>query len=414
MLKKRVVAAAAVALLAGGASAVEVNPGAKGEFLIAPMSMVAGQWESELRLTNTDTVNSVVVKVAYHEFERSNEVLDFLVFLSPGDVWRGAAVKNADGTFGIRSADDSSLVVPSAGGNGCPDAVATSVGFTPDVIHSSRPADFTYVNVFQARTFNLGAAPVAKSAILAAYSNACNNPAANPITAALTSNAVTGDLTMSNAANGNVMSLPLTAMAFYDNAAYHIVGQPTILASNPTNTLAGTSKSLVEDAIWANDFVIPYNVTAGNSTFATVTFPTKETFLGAATGGQYFNTITTPTVAITVRDEQERVIGTTGCFKSPCPITPSNSLPNELNVIAVTGGTGANTAGTLFTGAFTRGWVNLNIQPKVSTARSEANYNNFGQSGAPALVTYINWSNVGNSLQGVWNYAAKTMIPDAN
>ena len=117
MFKKRVVAALSAALLAGSAAAVELSTGEKGEVLIAPMIMAAGGWESELRVTNTDTLNSAVVKVVFHEPGRSAEVLDFFIFLSPGDVWRGTAVKNADGTIGVNSTDGSSLMVQAAGQN---------------------------------------------------------------------------------------------------------------------------------------------------------------------------------------------------------------------------------------------------------------------------------------------------------
>lgn len=417
MLKKRVVAAVAAALVAGGVSAVEVNPGGKGEVLLAPMVMVAGGWESELRIINTDTVNSVVAKVAFHKAERSEEVLDFLVFLSPGDVWRGTAVKNADGTFGVRSTDESSLVVPVAGAVGCPAATAQSVGFDPMVIKSSVPADFTYVKVFQSRLVTgLGAAPVAKSAILTAYSTACN--AGTPITAADTANVLTADVTLSNAANGNMLRLPMTALANYNNSAYQRIGFPSTFAGNPTNAdaLGTTTKARVEDALWATDFAVPYDVTSGSTTFATVTFPTKETFISSA-GTQYAGFLPggrAPNVAMQIRNEQEDLIGTAGCIVSPCAVNPANTLPNELNVLAVTGGSGTNTASQVFTSTFTRGWVNMSIEPSASTARGEANYNNFGTAGAPALVTVINWVTRGTSLQGSWTYAAKTQAPDNN
>ena len=81
MFKKRVVAALSAALLAGSAAAVELGAGQKGEVLIAPMIMAAGGWESELRVVNTDVLNSAVVKVVFHEPARSAEVLDFLLHL---------------------------------------------------------------------------------------------------------------------------------------------------------------------------------------------------------------------------------------------------------------------------------------------------------------------------------------------
>lgn len=417
MLKKRVVAAVAAAFVAGGVSAVEVNPGGKGEVLLAPMVMTAGGWESELRIVNTDTVNSVVAKVAFHAAGRSEEVLDFLIYLTPGDVWRGTAVKNADGTFGIRSSDDSSLVVPVSGGAGCPAATAQSTGFDPAVIKSSVPADFTYVKVFQSRVISgLGAAPVAKSALVSAYAAACN--AGTPITAADTRDVLTGDVTLSNAANGNVLRLPMTALAGYNNAAYQKVGAPSTFAGNPTvaDGVPGTPKARVEDALWASDFVIPFDVSAGSQTYATVTFPTKETFIGSA-ASQYTGFLPggrAPNVAMQIRNEAEEVIGTAGCIVSPCPVTPANTLPNELNVLQVSSGTGANSASQVFTQSFSRGWINMQIEPDTSKARSTLNYNNFGSLGAPALVTVINWVTRGNSLQGTWMYAPKTQNPSNN
>lgn len=431
MLKKRVVAAVAAALMAGGASAVGVNPGNKGEVLIAPMVMVGAGWESEIRLVNTDTVNSTVVKLSFHERLESAEVLDFLVYLSPGDVWRGTAKKQTDGKFGIDSDDDSSLYVSTAGANRCPAGTATSVGFTADKVKSSVPSDFTYLTVFQARTFDpattvtinnavqaLGNAPVDKAKILKAYSDACNNAAANPITTALTNNAVAGDVTMRNTANGNVLSLPMTALDNYNNSVYHKVGVYTAFDSNSTNAdaLGTTSKARVEDALWANDFVIPFNLTAGNMTYATVTFPTKETYLKNFTKSQYFPFVANaiPQVSLVARNEKEETIAQTGCFVSPCAVDPTNSLPWELNVLGLSTASGTGSSSQVNTSGFERGWVSLNIQALNSTFRSAQNYNNFGDFGAPALVTVIQWEQKGSSLQGAWSYAAKTQMPTAD
>lgn len=417
MLKKRVVAAVAAALMAGGVSAVQVNPGDKGEVLLAPMVMVGGSWESELRLINTNTTDSVVAKVAFHAAGRSEEVLDFYVFLSPGDVWRGTAVKNPDGKFGIKSSDDSSLVVevPNlTSGASCPLPVARSVGFDPLVMNSTVPQDFTYVKVFQSRVIKgLGAAPVAKAAILSAFSKACTDGA--PVAV---NNDLTGDVTLSNALNGNVLRLPMTALQDYRNGADQFLGRASTFAFPSANTTA--TKAQVEDALWASNFVIPYNVSNGNFTYATVTFPTKETFINAA-ASQYFpaNRATqTPQIGIDVRNEAEQTLTpppSLTCIKSPCdevPLTPANSLANELNVIQVASGAGTSSSSVIRTENFTRGWVNLRISPIASTSASSVNYNNQGDLGAPALVTVIDWSVSGNGLQGSWKYAPKSQNPN--
>ena len=414
MFKKRVVAALSAALLAGSAAAVELGAGQKGEVLIAPMIMAAGGWESELRVVNTDVLNSAVVKVVFHEPARSAEVLDFFIFLSPGDVWRGTAVKNADGTIGVRSSDDSSLMVQAAGANpNCLQPAATATGFNPATVKTTVPVDFAYVNFFQARTFPGAGDGVAvtKANILSAYSTACL--ANTPITAADTTNGLTGDVTLSNATNGNVLRLNMTALPNVDNNVYHGLANYTGFSTVTSNNHLGVIKSRVEDAIWAQNYAFPYDVTAGNQTFGTVTFPTKEAIL-LSPATQYTPFPGSPTVALRIRDEAEQVIGVAGCQVSPCPVTPANSLPNELNVVEIRGGSGTNSPSQLFTGDFTRGWVNMNVQAVASTTRSNAAWNNFGVSGAPALATTIQWTQRGSSLQGVWNYAPRSYTPGAN
>ena len=430
MFKKRVVAALSAALLAGSAAAVELSAGEKGEVLIAPMIMAAGGWDSELRVTNTDTLNSAVVKVVFHAPGRSEEVLDFFIFLSPGDVWRGTAAQNDDGTIGVTSADGSSLMVQAAGQNSnClqPTAVGNP-GFNPAVVKTTVPLAFAYVNFFQARTFpgNGDGAAISKANILAAYSAACL--AGAPITAADTSNGLAGDVTMSNASNGNILRLNMTALANVKNNQYHGLANYTGFHTVTSNNHLGVIKSRVEDAIWAQNYAFSYDVTGGNQTFGTVTFPTKEAIIFDLTGqtttqyAPFLNPANpqlqipqgSPTVGLRIRDEEEQVIGVAGCQVSPCAITPSNSLINELNVVEVRSGSGQNSSSQMFSGNFTRGWINMAIQADASDTRSNAAWNNFGVNGAPALATTIQWTQRGTALQGVWNYAPRTYTPGAN
>ena len=411
MFKKRVVAALSAALLAGSAAAVELSAGEKGEVLIAPMIMAGGGWESELRVVNTDVLNSAVVKVAFHAPGRSEEILDFLIYLSPGDVWRGTVVKNANGHLGVNSADGSSILANETGGCPVPPAVATS--FNSNTVQTTVPADFAYVNFFQARTFpgNGDGAVISKAAILAAYSAAC--VAGTPITPADTHNLLAGDVTLSNAQNGNILRLNLTALSNVNNNQYHVATRYTGFSNITSNNHLGVIKPFVEDALWAQNFAVPFDVTAGNQTFATVTFPTKEAVL-LSPATQYAPFPGSPTVGLRIRNEEEEVIGVAGCLVSPCAPTQTNSLPNELNVVELRSGAGENTASVLHTRDFGRGWVNVNIQGDVSDTRSNPAWNNFGVLGAPAIATTIQWSQRGGSLQGVWNYAPRTYTPGAN
>lgn len=406
-MKKKSLAALIGAMLVGSsAMAVEVSDGGKGDVLIAPMFMTGGGWTSELKVINTNTTDSAVAKVVFHAPTNSAELLDFLIYLTPGDVWVGTVAQAADGTVSVTSTDDSSIRVADAAG--CPSA--TGAGATTSAPFAANfSVNFTsgYVNVFQTRMIRgTVPTPYSKAALVAAYSAAC--VAGTPITAALTDNVLTGSLKLSNPLNGNILNLPMTALANYDNNTYHSVGRYTGFFAN----VAGSTKAMVEDAMWSSDIVFPYNNANGQYTFGTITFPTKEAFYApSASGSQYSPFPGTPVAAYTVRDEQENSLTTTGCSISPCPVDTPNSLPHELNIISIANGDGTSTAGQLFTKSFTKGWVNASVQAEASDTRSKVANNNFSISGFPALATYIQWEYVGNSLQGSWNYAPKTFTP---
>jgi hypothetical protein len=417
MLKKKVLAAALGAMMiSSSAFAVELAPAGKGDLLIAPFFMTAGGWQTELKVINTNTTDSAVAKVVFHAPDNSAEILDFLIFLSPGDVWTGKVVTNADGSIGVTSDDDSSIVTTTLA-NKCPDTTG-SVGFDPTRAKFTVPVGTGYVTIFETRMIRgLGAAPVAKSAILASYSASCTAAATagvSDLVNSSTDNVLTGSVTLRNpSSQGDELSLPMTALANYNNYTYHSVGALTAFANNA----AGSTKAQVEDAIWASNFVIPYNNAAGQYTYGIVTFPTKETYNGsAATQYSAFGAgAGSPTVSYAVRNEQENVLGTVGCSFSPCAPGSTLRLPNEVNLVSIaTGGSiSSSTNALVYTQTYTKGWVNADIQTEASDTPSNVNYNNFGMMGAPALTSYLIWNATSGGLKGAWMYSPATFTPGA-
>jgi len=412
MLKKSIAAAVGAMLVAGSASAVEWSPGGKGDLLMAPLVMTGGGWSTEMKVINNSATDSAVAKVVFHGPGISEEVLDFLIFLSPGDVWTGTVVRNADGSVGVSSADPSSVRFQVSNTNGCPVAGTNTSGFDPAVAKFTTPHPIVYANIFQSRMIRgLGAAPVAKSAIFARYAELCANAANNPITANDTDNVLSGTVTMANPLNGNKLTLAMTALANYDNRFYLTPAFFTGLATNP----AFSTKQQVEDALWSSNFTLPFSNAAGNLTYATVTFPTKETFNNSL-NSQYAPFPGPVPVSFAVRNEEEEILGVTEaprCSFSPCPVLTQPTaprLPNELNVIAIASGGvfGDSTGSQINTQTFTKGWVNLGIATDVSDTAGNARWNNLGAAGSPALVTYINWDFASGSLQGTWQYAPKS------
>lgn len=89
---------------------VKQAPNGKGDLIIFPMYFTApGGWETKVSVVNTSEVYSVIAKVVFRSHKYSQELLDFLIYLSPTDVWTGT-VKNSGTSTVIYSEDDSMLV----------------------------------------------------------------------------------------------------------------------------------------------------------------------------------------------------------------------------------------------------------------------------------------------------------------
>lgn len=123
-MKKKLIAvgvAASLGAMSGVASAaMQMNQGGLGNITVLPYYSVQGGNNTLISITNTDTADGKVVKVRFRGAEWSDDVFDFQIFLSPGDVWTGAV--SANGTVAkMTSASDKTCVLPasvsSASGN---------------------------------------------------------------------------------------------------------------------------------------------------------------------------------------------------------------------------------------------------------------------------------------------------------
>ena len=82
-----------------------VTDGGTGHNLIVPYFTVQDGNMTVIHLTNTDTVNGKAVKVRFRGAQNSDDLLDFQVLMSPGDVWTAAVTAAADGTAQLSTAD---------------------------------------------------------------------------------------------------------------------------------------------------------------------------------------------------------------------------------------------------------------------------------------------------------------------
>ena len=111
-MKKNVLALSITAALVGltggahamtntpaGASATvsEFNGAGIGHKLIVPYFSTQNNNNTLLNITNTDTANGKAVKVRFRSAANSDDIFDFQVFLSPGDVWTAQINQGLDG-----------------------------------------------------------------------------------------------------------------------------------------------------------------------------------------------------------------------------------------------------------------------------------------------------------------------------
>lgn len=415
MFKKRYVAAAACALaMVGTANAVYVNPQGLGDFLIGPGYFIGGGLNTDLKVINTSNTESVVAKVVFRHPVTSQEILDFMIYLSPSDVWTGnVSCLQADAAGNceisrVFSTDDS-IQLPMQEGFASADR---------PFIYDVNVADFQqtkrlplpnqgYFEVEMSRALSVAnrATGIAEPGVskVDIYNAHRRSPAQVGVDE--TPDTLLGMVTVN--AGANRASLPMLALAGYDNAIR--------LNTNDESGLgriggAHTPIADVEEALWTNNFAVPYTVAQGQSSLLTFTFPTKLTFLnwnwalGAfqpspvdPLGRQYgLKFVTQPQVCLTapeVFNNSENVI-------RPNISPRGSSCVNEFDIRSFGAGVGFN----INTHEFTEGWVRLGFeQPLFAAAQvaKPADTKHAGKAGVPAIVTYMEIG--ANGIR--WSYA---------
>lgn len=95
---------------ASTATKFAVSEGGSGHILLVPYFTSQEKNMSVIHVVNTDLNNGKAVKVRFRGAANSDDLLDFTVFLSPGDVWTGAVQANEDGSY-FRT-NDGSCTIP--------------------------------------------------------------------------------------------------------------------------------------------------------------------------------------------------------------------------------------------------------------------------------------------------------------
>lgn len=110
-MKKNVLALSIAAMIGGlgfagsASAALSVTESGSGHMLLVPYYTAQNGNMSVFHVVNTDTSNGKAVKVRFRGAANSDDVLDFQVFMSPGDVWTAAVTQGADGVANLVTAD---------------------------------------------------------------------------------------------------------------------------------------------------------------------------------------------------------------------------------------------------------------------------------------------------------------------
>lgn len=153
--KKILVSSVAAATIASSLSANVIQSAEQtGNYLVFPKvygMTEGGNWSTEFSVVNTNTTAAVIAKVIVRAQEDSAELLDFPLYLSPGDVFVGKISQDTSGEILFTTSDDSWLSLD--GTPASTTAVSQQLHKTKQSTDGSknelRDGTRTYIEVFQ-------------------------------------------------------------------------------------------------------------------------------------------------------------------------------------------------------------------------------------------------------------------------
>jgi len=250
------------------ANRVTIAPNGEGDLLIFPAYFTGDGWESEVTLINTSQTDSIVVHVAVRRAPDSQEK-DFLLFLSPTDVFRMTIKQNVQGVPVVETSDGS-LVLR----NDCYNAADYMADHDGQPYQLELGAEWQsgYIVAMVVAEANLGVPPVDKTTICNAYRTLLGTGAALPAAGwIIPTNVLTGSIEVYNTQTNVRGGLRAFALKDYNNI------QPPNFGAIMTMG-AGSQNTKVEiDAALCNDMVaVPYVTKENGWTLFTATFPSRS------------------------------------------------------------------------------------------------------------------------------------------
>ncbi len=91
-------------------NALQLQPSGIGHILLVPYFSTQSGNATLLNIVNTDETNGKAVKVRFRGAANSDDIFDFQVYLSPGDVWTANVSQGADGRSRLVTTDNSCTI----------------------------------------------------------------------------------------------------------------------------------------------------------------------------------------------------------------------------------------------------------------------------------------------------------------
>jgi hypothetical protein len=386
---KRFIGAVAVVIaclvMTGGAFAfdytdhVSVAPNGKGDLLIFPAYFATGGQfpiQTEIKIVNSSATHSVVAKVVVRSYVLSQELLDFLIYLSPSDMWIGRLEYGPSGPRMVSTDKSGPALSP-----GQALAVVTCPKKSGDIVDSNTMG---YVEVIEAWASNAKLTTTDHTKEIKANYEA--SAALAPYPAGTTIDMVTGSYEVSIPSLDWRAADNALTMKSYDNQAFLNSSVETLIGANARNTIHEVEASFAK-----NQVVMPFNASAATGdTLHLFTFPTKlsnsKNCSRVTTSGSNYADFILGAVKYskTVYDNEENSI--TNVF-SPSPTAPD--MVDEMQILF------APTD-------FSFGWVMYNF-----TAASTAGVNKSAQAltytGTPVIPTIVDFDNGLTIRTGAWS-----------
>jgi hypothetical protein len=281
-MKKLVLLIMIGAFLAAGGTALALDadrhviqaPNSEGDLMFFPVGVALQGWDTKITVTNTSHNRSAVAKVIVRSAGFSKELLDFLIYLSPTDVWTGTLRQGIAGPV-MYSDDDSCLSGPGVWAN----TVGSPMNQLLADACDNDTNEIVYVTVIEAWSSNhaeavapatfplcdLNSPPVDKDCIYDAYHEhfvATNDTPFNILTGHYELS-VLGSLTVGDRAE---------VLRDYDNVGFLDVTDVTEIGTGADNNLCE-----IEAALSKNHLAMPYYNDATKLALHWVTFVTKLT-----------------------------------------------------------------------------------------------------------------------------------------